>query len=77
MAFSDSTKDQAFARSGGRCECGRQNHDHGAHCPRGITRSTVQFHHVHAAALGGSDGPSNCEALCRPCHEATTSYGQH
>jgi 5-methylcytosine-specific restriction enzyme A len=76
MAFPDKVKDQAFARSRGRCECKRQKHNHGSRCPRNITRATVQFHHVHASSLGGSDGLANCEALCRPCHEATASYGR-
>ena len=77
MPFSESVKSQAFARARGWCECKRQGHGHIGRCATTVTRATAQFHHVHAQALGGHDGLSNCEVLCRPCHVATPSYGKH
>jgi hypothetical protein len=79
IPFPESVKDQAFARSGGRCECNRmhaglQAPHHGGRCPRTFTRQGAwEAHHINA------DGPavlSNCEALCTTCHELTRSYGR-
>lgn len=76
MAFSDSTKDDAFARSGGRCECARSSHSHsGRRCTRPVTRTSAQYNHRHAQSLGGIDGLSNCEVLCVTCHQLT--YTRH
>ena len=75
MAFSDATKDAAFARSGGRCECGRTTHGHAGRCPTSVTRYGAQYHHVVSQDAGGSDGLGNCEVLCTPCHQKTGSYG--
>lgn len=79
MAFSESVKDQAaFRRSGGRCECKRRHHSHGvSRCSRTVTRPSAEFHHVTAESVGGSNGLSNCEVLCLPCHKGTPSYGRH
>jgi len=74
MAFSESVKDEAFKRSGGRCECTRSSHDnHTGRCSTTITRHTAEYHHVTA---GGPDILSNCEALCKGCHKQTQSYGR-
>jgi 5-methylcytosine-specific restriction endonuclease McrA len=81
MAFSESVKDEAFKRSGGRCECTRQHagHDaphHGGRCPSTFIRyGAWEAHHITAVASGGSDGLSNCEALCTRCHKLTQTYG--
>jgi 5-methylcytosine-specific restriction endonuclease McrA len=82
MAFPEDVKTQAFARSGGRCECVRLGHGHYSRCVANISRgsvwapATVEFHHLSASALGGHDGLSNCQALCIPCHKSTDSYGR-
>jgi 5-methylcytosine-specific restriction endonuclease McrA len=76
MAFSETTKDAAFRRSGGRCECSRDRHPHAGRCTTRLTRQSAQFHHVHAQSQGGSDALSNCEVLCLTCHKATDSYGR-
>jgi 5-methylcytosine-specific restriction endonuclease McrA len=78
MAFSDAIKDSAFARSGGRCECKRSAHQAhaGLRCTTVLTRHSAEYHHVTAVDAGGSDGLSNCEVLCRPCHLLTPSYGR-
>jgi len=72
MAFSDETKDKAFKRSAGRCECHRPNHDHGARrCPRFISRDHSEYRHVTPESIGGSDGLDNCEVLCLSCRRMT------
>jgi hypothetical protein len=79
MPFSETVKDQAFARSGGRCECHRDHTGenaphHGGRCPKTFTRhASWEAHHISA---GGPDTLSNCEVLCVPCHELTRSYGR-
>jgi hypothetical protein len=74
MAFSESTKDAAFKRSRGRCECHRISHGHGRRCPATIWRHrNARYHHINAY---GSDTLSNCEAICIKCHELTLSYGR-
>jgi 5-methylcytosine-specific restriction endonuclease McrA len=78
MPFSDKTKDEAFRRSGGRCECRRKLHKHlFGRCTSLLSRHGAQFNHVHAQSQGGPDSLSNCEVLCRSCHERTASYGRH
>ncbi len=79
MAFSDTVKDQAFNRSGGRCQCTRQHTGrtnaphHGGRCSRTFTRhGGWEAHHITA---GGADTLSNCEALCTTCHQLTSTYG--
>ena len=71
MAFSEDTKQAAYERAGGRCECLRQScsaHPAGR-CGR-LLMAGWHAHHVRAPSEGGSDEPDNCEALCIPCHEA-------
>lgn len=78
MAFSQSTKDQALARSGSRCECTRQHAGqaaahHGGRCATTLGR--WEAHHKTALSSGGSDALSNCEVLCISCHQLTATYG--
>ena len=76
MAFSDTTKDVAYKRSGGRCECTRSSHiNHTGRCSTKITRHGAEYHHKTSISAGGSDSLSNCEALCTTCHKQTRSYG--
>lgn len=80
MPFSEQTKNEAFYRSGGLCECRRHyhwNHIDGLRCSAQLTRQTAQFHHITAQAVGGHDGVSNCEVLCEACHQQTASFGRH
>jgi HNH endonuclease len=78
LAFSEATKDQAYARSGGRCECTRQDGLHQGRCPTRVPRrgQGVEYHHLTAESVGGSDGLSNCQVLCTRCHQRTASYGR-
>lgn len=80
MAFSEETKDAAYERAGGQCECRRRDRLHpGGRCPKLLKRhgKKTHFNHRHAEHLGGSDGLDNCEVLCRRCHERTVTYGRH
>lgn len=76
MAFSETVKDEAFRRAGGKCErCGKV-------CRRVLTDYEYtypgfEFHHKTSVQAGGGDGLSNCEFLCAACHEGTLSYGRH
>ena len=56
MAFSESTKDSAFRRSGGHCECRRKTHNHPGRCPTNVTRHSAEYHHRLSADAGGGDG---------------------
>jgi hypothetical protein len=78
MAFSDDTKRQIWANSGGRCECTRKSHRHtgpGGRCNAPLYAGAWHAHHRTAQAAGGSDAASNGEALCVPCHKATDTFG--
>ena len=77
MAFSETTKQAAFTRAGGQCECSRFScsvHT-SLRCSTKLTTGRWHAHHRTAVASGGSDSLSNCEALCIPCHEQTATYG--
>lgn len=83
MAFTQKTKDEAFKRSGGRCECTRQHSGegsaphHGGRCPNIFTKDGGEWeaHHKTAVSSGGDDTLSNCEVLCIKCHQLTQTYG--
>jgi 5-methylcytosine-specific restriction endonuclease McrA len=65
MAFSDETRRLILARAGGKCErCGTLLRDGQWHA-----------HHRTSVDAGGSDVPSNGQALCIPCHQGTRTYG--
>jgi 5-methylcytosine-specific restriction endonuclease McrA len=74
MAFSQETKDKAYRRAGGKCECRRSGCGHTGRCNTTLNR--WHAHHIVSQNAGGSDGLENCEALCIPCHENTRSYGR-
>jgi 5-methylcytosine-specific restriction endonuclease McrA len=77
MAFSQETKNAAFHRAGGQCECSRMSCTvhRTLRCTTRLTAGRWHAHHKTAVAAGGSDNLSNCEALCIPCHEQTQTYG--
>ncbi|MDR3667474.1 MAG: HNH endonuclease [Ignavibacteriaceae bacterium] len=76
MAFSQETKDKAYIRAGGKCECTRKVCSH--HTGRCNARLANDWHahHITAVASDGPDSLSNCEALCIKCHKNTQSYGR-
>jgi 5-methylcytosine-specific restriction endonuclease McrA len=74
MPFSQGTKDAAFSRAGGVCECTRKCSHHTGRC-RATLRGEWHAHHKTAEAAGGTDDLSNCEALCQTCHKNTETFG--
>jgi len=75
MAFSEETKNQAWRRAGGKCECTLKTCSH--HTGRcNSSLSKWHAHHKVAVASGGDDTLSNCGALCVRCHENTRTYGR-
>ena len=83
MAFTETTKDDAFKRSGGRCEChrgGHSKHYSQRRCPTNVTRRGArgaEFHHIQWESRNGSDRLSNCQVLCKTCHEELHTLKQY
>lgn len=75
MAFSESTKDAAYARSGGRCECERQDGLHHGQCPVRVDRHDpgVEYHHRIATDQGGA---THCP-IVRCCALPATKRRSH
>jgi len=74
MAFSEKAKKEIFERAGHTCEhCGKNlsfdNHEEGEW-------GAWEPHHRVSKHSGGSDLPSNGEALCLGCHKKTYTYGK-
>ena len=72
MALDDSVVDQAWARSGGRCECTNSDHGHSERCGRELLRerrgSDPSYRwEAHIKVTDGDDTLSNCEILCHDC----------
>ena len=85
MAFSQSVVDDAWRRSGSKCECTRTSHGHSGRCNKSLSYDNRgkdgawgawEAHHKVAVSSGGNDTLSNCEILCLDCHKNTGSYGR-
>ena len=63
MAFREDTKQAAYERAGGRCECLRQSCSahYGGRCGR-LLMAGWHAHHVQVPSEGGSDELDNCAA---------------
>ena len=86
MTFSELVIEEAWKRSGGKCECHRNVCGHGIRCNKQLVwtnrgkeghRGAWEAHHKTAVSVGGEDTVSNCEILCLDCHKNTESYGRH
>lgn len=74
--FSEEVRRFAWVRAGGRCECTRQCPGHaGIRCVRALRPGDWHAHHKISRDAGGADTLENCEALCVPCHQNTSTYG--
>jgi|SRR5215510_8311170 len=62
LEFSAKTKEQAYRRSGGHCEC----------CGVQLATGNIAYDHRIANALTGEPSLENCQCLCRACHAAKT-----
>jgi len=75
-AFEESVVDQAWARSGGRCECTHSDRGHSERCGRELLRDRrgagpSYRWEAHKKVAGGNDALSNCEILCHECSKQT------
>lgn len=65
----DKKRERILKRDNGLCqECLRN----GRLTPVGLTKFSYFCDHIKPKEEGGSDGDSNLEALCKPCHTAKT-----
>lgn len=67
MAFAESVKDRAFARSNGRCECRNTAHGHGSRCTHTVTRYNAAFRQVLTVRSDSDGSLVGCEVLCQTC----------
>ena len=65
-------RSQAYARSGGICECGRPECVNGPQNLRRVTWYDGQLHHVISRARGGPDTLENVQFITRRCHAIIT-----
>jgi 5-methylcytosine-specific restriction endonuclease McrA len=65
-------RSMAFHRSGGICECGREECLTQPMRLRRVTWADGQLHHVISRARGGSDVLSNVLFVTRECHAVLT-----
>jgi 5-methylcytosine-specific restriction endonuclease McrA len=71
LTFPESVKQEAKLRGRGVCECTRNTCQHYGPCKaRGS-----EFHHKKLVSAGGSEELTNCQFLCKPCHEQAHSGG--
>ena len=75
MAFSQETKDKAYERAGGKCECTMVVCTHHTGRCNAMLRGAWHAHHRTSVASGGDDGLGNCLAMCVTCHRNTGTYG--
>lgn len=76
MPFSKEVIEQAWARSGGQCECERQ-YLHIGRCSRKLSFNKRglysldgwEAYHLVPEFRGGKDTIENCEILCMICYE--------
>lgn len=76
MPFSETVKEQAFARTGGRCECTRLHTGvtgvlhQGTRCPTTFQKGGGwEVRHKVAELAGGFNTLENCEVLCTTCYQ--------
>ena len=65
LNFSRKTKAQAFARSGGKCECGKCGGIR-------LVAGKFQYHHIKEANDGGDNSLENCLVITNECHKPLT-----
>jgi hypothetical protein len=76
MAFQDSVIDQAWTRSGGRCECTCTEHGHSERCNHELQRERrgaepSYWWEAHKKVADGDETLNNCEILCQDCFKQT------
>jgi hypothetical protein len=76
MALEESVVDQAWAWSGGQCECTDTSHGHSERCSHKLLRERrgsdpYYWWQAHKKVTGGEDTLRNCEILCHECFKQT------
>lgn len=69
IEFSAKTKDQGYARAGGRCEW----KEGGVRCDAVLGPGNCEFDHILSLALGGKSELANLQCLCKPHHAQKTA----
>ena len=76
--FSDAIVEQAWTRSGGKCECERVTHGHTGRCNKTLLKSfrgdrdSSYGWEPHSKSGLHLDIASDCQILCwNPCHKST------
>lgn len=76
LNFTDTTKRQAFARSGGICECHRvpelMRLLRGQPCGVRLITGHIEYDHIIADAIRPDNSLENCAALTKTCHALKT-----
>lgn len=76
MAFSDEVLEQAWQRSGGKCECRNASHDHGFYACDELLEwlnrgqpglGGWEAWYIVKPEDGGDDSLENCEVRCLAC----------
>jgi len=71
--FSPGTKREAYARSGGICECHRiPSLKRPGGCGVTLRDGHINYEHIDQDALGGDNGLDNCAVLARNCWREKT-----
>jgi len=75
MSFTDRVVQQAWGRSGGRCECRRWTHKHEqVRCGKELVLTNKGKEgqgrwEAHRFSRTGGDALTNCEILCGDCYK--------
>ena len=82
MLFEDSVRQQAFKRSGGKCECasqheGERSPHHGGKCPRAFFEVWGwEVNHITTEERGGKSTLENAQVLCLECYQLAKAAKQ-
>ncbi|GEM_PF-6591717 len=76
MPFSEDVKQQAFARSGGQCECSSTHtgttgaHHRGGRCPNKVDQNgSWELLYKVSAMAGGASSIDNSQVTCITCND--------
>jgi hypothetical protein len=68
MTFAADTKEAAYRRADGKCECDRIGHGHRGRCRAPLlAQSGWDARHITSPRIGGDDTFFNCEVVCVGC----------
>jgi len=72
--FSKDTKRQAFARSGGICECHLIPHVFKVACGLPLGEGNTFYEHIDPSRISGRNDLDNCAALTKTCWKIKTAH---